>query len=105
MTQSPWGSVLVSDEVPQLSPISETQSQWGNGGNGATFVHGQGCVQHLLHLSNHRKQMVLAIVTCMHQQVVVTKDFKIHCSVSVCVVRGGMCEGAWSVTISFVIRG
>ena len=42
MTQSPWGSVLVSNEVLQPSPIAETQSQWGNGGNGATFVHGQG---------------------------------------------------------------
>lgn len=40
-----WGSVLpASDFSPQFSPVRETQSQWGNGGNGATFVPGQGWV-------------------------------------------------------------
>ena len=43
--QSPWGNVLpVSDMHPQFSPTLETRSQWGNGGNGATFVPGQGWV-------------------------------------------------------------
>ena len=45
MTQPPWGNVLpASDMMPQFSPILETHSQWGNGGNGATFVQGQGWV-------------------------------------------------------------
>lgn len=44
-TQSPWGNVLpASDMMPQFSPTFETHSQWGNGGNGATFVPGQGWV-------------------------------------------------------------
>jgi len=46
-TVSPWGTILpVSDVIPQFSPALpyETQSQWGNGGNGATFVPGQGWV-------------------------------------------------------------
>ena len=43
--QSPWGNVLpVSDMLPQISSTLETRSQWGNGGNGATFVPGQGWV-------------------------------------------------------------
>ena len=43
--QSPWGNVLpVSDLIPQFSSTLETRSQWGNGGNGATFVPGQGWV-------------------------------------------------------------
>ena len=45
MMQPPWGNVLpASDMMPQFSPILETHSQWGNGGNGATFVQGQGWV-------------------------------------------------------------
>ncbi len=44
-TQSPWGDVLpVSDMTPQFSSTLETYSQWGNGGNGTTFVPGQGWV-------------------------------------------------------------
>lgn len=44
-TQSPWGNILpASDVMPQFSSTVETHSQWGNGGNGATFVHGQGWV-------------------------------------------------------------
>lgn len=44
-TQTPWGNALPSSTMgPQFSPTLETQSQWGNGGNGATFVHGQGWV-------------------------------------------------------------
>ncbi len=44
-TQSPWGDVLpVSDMIPQFSSTLETYSQWGNGGNGTTFVPGQGWV-------------------------------------------------------------
>ncbi len=40
-----WGSVLpTSDLSPQFSPSLETQSQWGNGGNGAKFIPGQGWV-------------------------------------------------------------
>jgi len=43
--QTPWGNVLpVSDMMPQFSPTLETRSQWGNGSNGAVFVHGQGWV-------------------------------------------------------------
>ena len=43
--QSPWGNVLpMSDMLPQFSSTLETRSQWGNGGNGATFVPGQGWV-------------------------------------------------------------
>ena len=44
--QSPWGSVLpMSDLSPhQFTSIRETHSQWGNGGNGTTFVQGQGWV-------------------------------------------------------------
>ena len=43
--QTPWGNVLpVSDMLPQFSSTLETHSQWGNGGNGATFVPGQGWV-------------------------------------------------------------
>ncbi len=43
--QSPWGNVLpASDMIPQFSPTLETRSQWGNGGNGATFVPGQGWI-------------------------------------------------------------
>jgi len=44
-TQTPWGNALpFSTMGPQFSPTFETQSQWGNGGNGATFVQGQGWV-------------------------------------------------------------
>ncbi|GAC1398850.1 MAG: hypothetical protein NVSMB49_07700 [Ktedonobacteraceae bacterium] len=44
-TQSPWSNILpASDVIPQFSSTLETNSQWGNGGNGATFVHGQGWV-------------------------------------------------------------
>jgi hypothetical protein len=43
--QSPWSGVLpVSDTFPQYSSPLETRSQWGNGGNGATFVPGQGWI-------------------------------------------------------------
>ncbi len=43
--QSPWGNMLpMADIIPQLPPMHETYSQWGNGGNGATFVPGQGWV-------------------------------------------------------------
>ncbi|GAC1392772.1 MAG: hypothetical protein NVS4B11_16220 [Ktedonobacteraceae bacterium] len=43
--QSLWGNVLpASDGLPQFSPTLETQSQWGNGGNGAKFVQGQGWI-------------------------------------------------------------
>ncbi len=43
--QSPWGNVLpVSDMLPQSSSPLATRSQWGNGGNGTTFVPGQGWV-------------------------------------------------------------
>ncbi len=43
--QSPWGNVWpVSDMIPQFSSTLETYSQWGNGGNGATFVPGQGWI-------------------------------------------------------------
>ncbi len=43
--QTPWGSVFpTSDVSPQFLSTSETQSQWGNGGNGTTFVPGQGWV-------------------------------------------------------------
>ncbi len=46
--QAPWGNVLpASDMIPQFSPTLETRSQWGNGGNGATFVPGQGWVSPL----------------------------------------------------------
>lgn len=46
-TQSPWGDVLpVSEMMPQFSSTLETHSQWGNGGNGTTFVPGQGWVAH-----------------------------------------------------------
>lgn len=45
MTQPQWGNVLpASDLMPQFSPTLDTHSQWGNGGNGATFVQGQGWV-------------------------------------------------------------
>ncbi len=44
-TQSPWSNGLpVSDMLPQSVSTLETRSQWGNGGNGATFVPGQGWV-------------------------------------------------------------
>lgn len=39
-----WGEVLPTSDITHLPPSSETQSQWGNGGNGATFVTGQGWV-------------------------------------------------------------
>jgi hypothetical protein len=39
-----WGDAYPSSNVTQLSPTVVTQSQWGNGGNGATFVPGQGWV-------------------------------------------------------------
>ncbi len=43
--QTPWGNALPSSTMgPQFSPTFETHSQWGNGGNGATFVQGQGWV-------------------------------------------------------------
>jgi len=43
----PWSASLPnSDAMPQFSaPVrGETQSQWGNGGNGATFVPGRGWI-------------------------------------------------------------
>ncbi len=46
-TAQPWSPALPSSDVaPQFSSSIpfETQSQWGNGGNGATFVPGQGWV-------------------------------------------------------------
>jgi hypothetical protein len=47
-TAQPWSSpppnsILPQDIVQPLSPL-ETESQWGNGGNGATFVPGRGWV-------------------------------------------------------------
>ncbi len=43
--QTPWGNSQPSSTPgPQFSPTLETQSQWGNGGNGAKFVPGQGWV-------------------------------------------------------------
>ncbi len=43
--QSPWGTMPpVAEMQPLLPPTHETYSQWGNGGNGATFVQGQGWV-------------------------------------------------------------
>ena len=42
-----WSGEMSSPEMlPQYSPIlpSETRSQWGNGGNGATFVLGHGWI-------------------------------------------------------------
>ncbi len=44
--QSPWGSVLPMSDMSfhQFTSISETHSQWGNGGNGTTFVQGQGWI-------------------------------------------------------------
>ena len=49
MAASPWSAVLPpepTDEVPSFASAIpfETQSQWGNGGNGATFVPGRGWV-------------------------------------------------------------
>ncbi len=45
MMQTPWGnSQPASTMGTQFSPTLETQSQWGNGGNGAKFVPGQGWV-------------------------------------------------------------
>jgi len=41
---SPWGDVLPDSDIVQLPPSLETQSQWGNGGNGASLVLGQGWV-------------------------------------------------------------
>lgn len=47
-TPAPWSRPLPvpSDVLPQYSPVLpfETHSQWGNGGNGATFVPGKGWV-------------------------------------------------------------
>jgi hypothetical protein len=42
----PWMAALPSSDVmpPAPSASFETESQWGNGGNGATFVPGQGWV-------------------------------------------------------------
>ena len=36
-----WGDVFPDSQISQLSRSSETHSQWGNGGNGASFVIGQ----------------------------------------------------------------
>ena len=48
MSAQPWnGSVPPTpDSIPQMpSPVSfETESQWGNGGNGASFIPGRGWV-------------------------------------------------------------
>lgn len=45
-TASPWTPALPSSDVlPQNSSVPfETESQWGNGGNGATFVPGRGWI-------------------------------------------------------------
>lgn len=42
--QTTWGNAHPSSMGSQFSPTLETQSQWGNGGNGAKFVPGQGWV-------------------------------------------------------------
>ncbi len=44
-TTPPWSSALPDMAAPNTPPIPfETQSQWGNGGNGATFVPGRGWI-------------------------------------------------------------
>lgn len=44
-TTPPWSSALPDVAAPNTPPVPfETQSQWGNGGNGATFVPGRGWV-------------------------------------------------------------
>jgi len=45
-TASPWSPALpTSDVLPQNSSMPfETESQWGNGGNGATFIPGRGWI-------------------------------------------------------------
>ncbi len=49
MAASPWSAVLPPEPTDEVASFAsaipfETQSQWGNGGNGATFVPGRGWV-------------------------------------------------------------